>query len=74
MLAQWNLTPDEALFIGDSQRDLDAAAAASVEVWLVRTGNGRQTETQWCDDTQPVEVFDDLNAAVTTLLNRPMHE
>ncbi|MRH78399.1 D-glycero-beta-D-manno-heptose 1,7-bisphosphate 7-phosphatase [Spiribacter sp. C176] len=74
MLAQWNLTPDEALFIGDSQRDLDAAAAVGVEAWLVRTGNGRQTETQWCNDTQPVEVFDDLNAAVTTLLNRPIHE
>jgi len=54
-----------ALFIGDSRRDLDAARAAGVTPWLVRTGNGRATET---DPGASVAVHDDLAAAVEAVL------
>lgn len=71
MLTQWGLNRDEVVFIGDSQRDLDAAQAAGVVGWLVRTGNGRQTEA---DGAGKTPTFDDLNAAVTALLTRPVNE
>ena len=56
---------DAAVFIGDSRRDLDAARRAGVTPWLVRTGNGRETEI---DPGGPVPVHDDLAAAVEALL------
>ena len=74
LLNQWDLAPDDAVFIGDSARDIQAAVAAGVEGWLVRTGNGRQTERQWADHHTQPKTFDDLNAAVNALLNRPTHE
>lgn len=47
--------------VGDSLRDLQAAAAAGCSPWLVRTGNGKLTETkelppgtQVCDDLMAV--------------------
>ncbi len=53
--------------IGDSLRDLQAAAAAGARPVLVRTGNGLTTErelpTEFCD----IDIFDDLAAAVTAL-------
>ncbi|MEO0997313.1 MAG: D-glycero-beta-D-manno-heptose 1,7-bisphosphate 7-phosphatase [Pseudomonadota bacterium] len=56
-----------ALAIGDSARDLEAAHAAGICGWLVRTGNGRATEAQ---GTVPAAaVYDDLAAAVDALLN-----
>lgn len=60
-----HVLPSDALLIGDSQRDLAAAAAAGIPAWLVRTGNGARTET-----TQPAHqpVFDDLASAVDWLL------
>ena len=60
-----HVLPSDALFIGDSQRDLAAAAAAGIPAWLVRTGNGASIEA-----TQPAHqpVFDDLASAVDALL------
>ncbi len=54
--------------IGDSLRDLDAAAAAGARPILVRTGNGRETEAALGRDRARVEVFDDLAAAAAALL------
>ena len=64
-LRQLDCQPAEAVFIGDSQRDIDAAARAGVPAWLVRTGNGRQTEAQYGGD---IPVYDDLAAATDALL------
>ena len=64
-LRQLGCPPGNAVFIGDSQRDIDAATRAGVPAWLVRTGNGRQTESFKADD---VPVYDDLAAAVDALL------
>jgi len=54
--------------IGDSLRDLQAAAAAGARPILVRTGNGQKTELALGDNLGATEVFDDLAAAAETLV------
>lgn len=54
--------------IGDSMRDLEAAAAAGARPILVRTGNGRQTEAALEGQFADVPVFDDLTAAARQLI------
>ena len=49
--------------IGDSLRDLEAAAAAGATPVLVRTGNGLKTEARLSGALASVAVFDDLAAA-----------
>lgn len=53
--------------IGDSARDLQAAAAVQMQPMLVRTGKGRATEAG-LDTTSEIPVFDDLSQAVDHLL------
>lgn len=65
-LHQLDCRAEDTILIGDSQRDIDAAARAGVSAWLVRTGNGQRTEAQQTGD---VPVYDDLAAAVETLLS-----
>ncbi|MEX0431462.1 D-glycero-beta-D-manno-heptose 1,7-bisphosphate 7-phosphatase [Spiribacter insolitus] len=57
---------EAALFIGDSQRDLEAARSAGVEAWLVRTGNGRETEASL---DEAMVVYDDLASAAKKLVS-----
>ena len=52
--------------IGDSQRDLDAAAAVGALPLLVRTGNGEATAAQTAHGA--VAVYTDLAAAADALL------
>lgn len=54
--------------IGDSMRDLEAAIAAGAKPILVRTGNGRKTESELADDSGVI-VYDDLAAAATALID-----
>lgn len=54
--------------IGDSLRDLQAAASAGARPILVRTGNGRATERALDGELAATEVFDDLAAAASALL------
>ena len=54
--------------IGDSLRDLQAAARAGARPVLVRTGNGRVTERALDGEFAATEVFDDLAAAASALL------
>ena len=54
--------------IGDSLRDLEAAAAVSARPVLVRTGNGRKTEGLLGSGLSGTPVFDDLAAAATALI------
>ena len=55
--------------VGDSLRDLEAAAAAGARPILVRTGNGRRTEAALKDAPFTAEVFDDLAAAAAALID-----
>lgn len=55
--------------IGDSLRDLEAAANANATPILVRTGKGRKTEAKGHLPAGTV-VFDDLAAFVTDFLNQ----
>ena len=64
-LRQLVCQPADAVMIGDSRRDIDAASRAGVPAWMVRTGNGRHTESQQFDH---IPVYDDLAAAVDALL------
>ena len=58
--------------IGDSRRDLEASAAAGCRPILIRTGNGRNTEAGLLktplDSAGSIPVFDDLTAAVASLI------
>ena len=53
--------------IGDSPRDLEAAAAAGAMPILVRTGNGTRTEAQLPGAFRNIRVYDDLAAAAAVL-------
>ena len=53
--------------IGDSLRDLQAAASAGAEPMLVLTGKGNKTLSQ-LEDFGDVPVYPDLAAAVNALL------
>jgi D-glycero-D-manno-heptose 1,7-bisphosphate phosphatase len=55
--------------IGDSARDLEAALAIGARAMLVRTGNGTATE-KTLRDADGIIVFDDLAAAVHSIVNK----
>ncbi len=54
--------------IGDSLRDLEAAAAAGARPILVRTGNGEITAGRLPAKFASIEVYDDLAAAAAVLV------
>jgi len=56
--------------IGDSLRDLEAAAAAGATPILVRTGNGRKVAASLPKGLRSIPVFDDLAAVADALLRR----
>ena len=55
--------------VGDSRRDLEAAVAVGARPILVRTGNGRKTEAALDNTLADTEVFDDLAAVATQLID-----
>ncbi|WP_166268646.1 D-glycero-beta-D-manno-heptose 1,7-bisphosphate 7-phosphatase [Marinobacter caseinilyticus] len=58
-----------SLMVGDSRKDLEAGLAGGCNVALVRTGNGRDTETHLLKrPLAGVRVFDDLAALVDDLI------
>lgn len=63
----YDVALDGVPVIGDSLRDLEAAAAAGAQPILVRTGNGRKTERSLPAALRRVPVFDDLAAAAKEL-------
>ncbi len=54
--------------VGDSLRDLEAAASAGATPVLVRTGNGRKTEAALPDSFRDVAVYDSLEAVARALV------
>ena len=61
----------ETLFIGDADRDMEAAYRAGCRMLLVRTGKGEKTLSHWQPHWGTPLVCDDLDAAVTHLLSAP---
>lgn len=55
-------------FVGDSLRDLQAAARAGARPILVRTGHGVQTARALPKELRTVDVFADLAAAAAALI------
>jgi D-glycero-D-manno-heptose 1,7-bisphosphate phosphatase len=68
-LSTYGCTATDTPMIGDSLRDLEAAAAAGCPRILVRTGKGAETIAQGLPDhVSPVTVEDNLATAVNTML------
>ena len=72
-LSRYRGIASETPMIGDSLRDLQAAAAAGCRRILVRTGNGAATQAEGLsNDVLPVAVHENLRSAVNILLgNEP---
>lgn len=72
-LARFKVLPENAIFVGDSLRDLQSAEAAGIFPVLVKTGNGDKTllkpETNNLE-TKPLLCFSDLSEFVASLLNK----
>jgi D-glycero-D-manno-heptose 1,7-bisphosphate phosphatase len=67
-MALFGVPPQETVFIGDALRDLQAAASAGCRAMLVRTGQGRLTESELGRVDLPVTVHDTLALAIDYLL------
>lgn len=68
-LSRYRAVAGETPMIGDSLRDLQAAAAAGCRRVLVRTGNGAATQARGLpEDVLPVAVHENLRGAVDALL------
>ena len=68
-LSRYRAIAGETPMIGDSLRDLQAAAAAGCRRVLVRTGNGAATQARGLpEDVLPVAVHENLRGAVDALL------
>lgn len=68
LASHYGISLDGVPVVGDSLRDLQAAAAVGARPILVRTGNGRKTESALTPELGKVEVFNDLAEAVDSLL------
>ncbi len=66
----YGVSLEDVPIIGDSLRDLLAAAAVGARPILVRTGNGTSTAEQLPAELRDVEVFDDLAAVAAQLTAR----
>ena len=57
-------------FVGDSMKDMEAAAAFEMRPILVRTGKGRDTEADLCRTLRrSIPIFNDLSAAAKWIIN-----
>ncbi len=66
----FGVSPQGVPVIGDSLRDLEAAAAVGAMPILVRTGRGRSTEVRLYGSLANIAVYDDLAAAAAGLLRK----
>jgi len=65
---QYGVPLNRVAMIGDSERDIEAAKAASGRPILVLTGNGQRTAAALAEKNEAVEVYPDLSAAAKHLI------
>ena len=65
-VAAAGVPPSETIFVGDADRDLEAARRAGIRSVLVRTGKGQDTESRLGD--RDVPVYDDLRSAAVAIV------
>jgi D-glycero-D-manno-heptose 1,7-bisphosphate phosphatase len=71
-MGRFKTTAAEAVMIGDTLRDLEAAATAGCRRILVRSGKGAETQAAGLPPhVLPAAVHGDLKAAVESLLKEP---
>ncbi|MAM69969.1 MAG: D-glycero-beta-D-manno-heptose-1,7-bisphosphate 7-phosphatase [Gammaproteobacteria bacterium] len=67
--SEFGLELKGSYFVGDSEKDIDAALTCDCQPILVRTGNGRLTEQNLdSDKKQKVLITDTLNSAAEIIL------
>ncbi len=62
MMERFRAAPEETVFVGDTIRDLEAAAAAGCEAVLVRSGKGPEEEAEATRRRLNFTAYDDLAA------------
>ncbi|MEW5009754.1 MAG: D-glycero-beta-D-manno-heptose 1,7-bisphosphate 7-phosphatase [Cycloclasticus sp.] len=67
LAARNNITLSQAIVIGDSLRDLQAADLVAAKAFLVLTGKGQKTQQQ--NPTLPYPIFETLHDATAHILN-----
>ena len=68
-MSHFRTSPEKAIMIGDSLRDLEAAKSAGCGRVLVRTGSGAATQSRGLPThLLPIAVYNDLAEAVDGLL------
>ena len=71
LIDRFGASPAQTSMIGDRMADIQAGVAAGCRTWLVRSGDGRQTETSG-QVPRGVAVCDDLADAARLLLSEPV--
>lgn len=64
-----SLPLSEAVFVGDSFKDIEAARAVSAKPVLVKTGKGEGTFQSHPELTDEIDVYDDLMSFVSEFLS-----
>lgn len=67
MMDRFRAKPEETVFVGDTIRDLEAAAAAGCAAVLVRSGKGPEEEAEATRRGLRFTAFDDLAAFARTI-------
>lgn len=74
-MSHFRTSPENAIMIGDSLRDLEAAKTAGCRRVLVRTGSGAATQGKGLPThLLPIAVYNDLRDAVDGILAVPSQE
>lgn len=67
---EFNLSVQDAFFIGDTEKDIDVALSKLCQPILVRTGKGADVEKNLsAEKKEDVLIVDNLNSAVDFILN-----
>jgi D-glycero-D-manno-heptose 1,7-bisphosphate phosphatase len=66
---EFNLSVENAYFIGDSEKDINAGLSKKCRPILVRTGKGASTEQQLeIEKKKHIEIVNDLKDAASYIL------